>query len=150
MAENVLGAGARDLDTGLARLQQKLSGTCPTCGVQAKRLSQHYNGERECAEAELSVCEELVPSFSFCVHGFLTVSNVDAPIFRYMEVVVVVWLIRVLRVSTYPDSIGPHSLNSKVSLLNILVDVGVWRMLYNLAGIDVNLVGCSHTHRLDG
>lgn len=55
MAENVLGAGARDLETGLARLQQKLSGTCPTCGVQAKRLSQHYNEERECAEAESSV-----------------------------------------------------------------------------------------------
>ena len=55
MAENVLVAVARDLETGLDRLQQKLSGTCATCGVQAKRLSQHYNEERECAEVELSV-----------------------------------------------------------------------------------------------
>jgi hypothetical protein len=54
-AENVLGAGTRDLETGLARLRQKLSGTCPTCGMQTKRLSQHYNEARECAEAELLV-----------------------------------------------------------------------------------------------
>jgi hypothetical protein len=55
MAENVLGADARDLETGLTQLHQKLNSICPTCGVQAESLRQHYHEERACAESDFSV-----------------------------------------------------------------------------------------------
>lgn len=55
MAETVLGANARDMETGLTRLRQKLSGICPTCGEQVEDLRQHYDEQRTCAEHDFSI-----------------------------------------------------------------------------------------------
>jgi hypothetical protein len=52
MAENVIGANARDMETGLSRLRQKLSNVCPTCGEQVEQLSTHYREQRTCTEAD--------------------------------------------------------------------------------------------------
>lgn len=52
MAETVFGANPRDMETGLTRLRQKLSGICPICGEQVEGLRQHYDEKRACAEAD--------------------------------------------------------------------------------------------------
>ena len=55
MAEDVVGSGARDMQTGLTRLREKLNDTCPTCKEQVDGLRQHYYEKRTCAEADFSV-----------------------------------------------------------------------------------------------
>lgn len=51
-ADNVLGAKAIEMDSGLIRLEQKLSGFCPACGVQPESLRKHFREQRTCAEQE--------------------------------------------------------------------------------------------------
>ena len=83
-----------------------------------------------------------------CAYTFLTVCDLDVTFFRCSEVVVMVRFIRVVSVRTCPDSVVTHSFDSKVSILNILVDIGARWMLDDLAGVDI--VGCCHTRRLGG
>jgi len=55
MSEDVVGSGARDMQTGLTRLREKLNDTCPTCKEQVDGLGQHYHEKRTCAEADFSI-----------------------------------------------------------------------------------------------
>lgn len=53
MADSVIGAESRELDTGLSMLRQKLAGKCPACGETVEEsFSDHYRDNRTCREAE--------------------------------------------------------------------------------------------------
>lgn len=52
MADNVIGAESRELETGLSMLRQKLAGECPTCGDEIDAVRDHYRNSRTCREAE--------------------------------------------------------------------------------------------------
>ncbi|ERG93735.1 hypothetical protein [Haloquadratum walsbyi] len=52
MADNVVGAKSRDLETGVSMLRQKLAGTCPLCEAKVDTFRDHYRDSRTCQEAE--------------------------------------------------------------------------------------------------
>ena len=52
MADNVMGAESRGLETGLTMLRQKLAGVCPACDDEIETFHDHYRESRECREAE--------------------------------------------------------------------------------------------------
>jgi hypothetical protein len=52
MADNVVGAEPRELETGLSMLRKKLAGECPVCGDKIETFRDHYRDSRTCQEAE--------------------------------------------------------------------------------------------------
>ena len=52
MADNVMGAKHREVDTGLSMLRQKLVDVCPSCGEKVGSFSDHHRKSRSCREAE--------------------------------------------------------------------------------------------------
>jgi hypothetical protein len=52
MADNVMGAKHREVDTGLSILRQKLADVCPSCGEKVELFGDHHRESRSCREAE--------------------------------------------------------------------------------------------------
>lgn len=52
MADNVIGAESRELETGLSMLRQKVTEVCPSCGDDVESFGNHYRDSRTCREAE--------------------------------------------------------------------------------------------------
>jgi hypothetical protein len=52
MADNVIGAESRELETRLSMLRHKLAWECPTCGDEIDTVRDHYRNSRTCREAE--------------------------------------------------------------------------------------------------
>lgn len=52
IADDVMGAESRELETGLSMLRQKVAGVCPSCGDDVESFGNHYRDSRTCREAE--------------------------------------------------------------------------------------------------
>jgi len=52
MADNVIGAKSRELDTGLSILRKKLAGVCPSCEESVETIISHYRDNHTCQRAE--------------------------------------------------------------------------------------------------
>ena len=52
MADSVLGAQPRSVETGLSMVRHKVAGQCPHCGAAPDDLKEHYRNNTDCIEAE--------------------------------------------------------------------------------------------------
>ncbi len=74
--------------------------------------------------------------------------NVDASIVRYGEVVVMVWFVGVICVCTNPEPIGIHSLNSEVTVLDVLVNVSIWGVLGYTVRVYIKVIEVGHVQEM--